>query len=387
MRAAGVMDEAGEMRERGKRWASACVAKQASARQGRSSRVCWCLAPVQLYNDYTGAGRPILITSAPVDIRPQNNPQSPHSFSLQMDFLVSTVPEISISPAPPADPLVEPFSPFDFQPLSPAFDVQDGYRPSLLSPPPTVSRRFMRQSSPLRPADATGKGLDSARFEALLASTRERNAASGTKKTPDLRKEIALKAHKSKQMERRALFLSKVQAPPSPTATSTPKTPPESPAIFHYSLPSPGLNSPLALFETIGKRDSIGNTWSAVQPWVEQVDFRMPVEKKAPSSVPVTQSNIRSVKPMPSLDQITAHLSTHGNAKEDKAHRRSPIPLPAFLRSGSPPHKGNPEPMPNARSRLVFPTRQNAAATPKPVTLHAPTPCIPPRLASVATSA
>lgn len=39
------------------------------------------------------------------------------------------------------------------------------------------------------------------------------------------------------QVVRRALFLSKVLAPPSPTATTLPKTPPESPAIFHYVCP------------------------------------------------------------------------------------------------------------------------------------------------------
>lgn len=115
-----------------------------------------------------------------------------------MDSCISAVPQISISPAPPSGPLFEPFSPFDSQPSSPAV-FQDSYRPALLSPPPTISPRLVRQSSPLRPVDVNAKGLDSDRFEALLASTRERNAASGGKKALDLRKEIALKAHKSKQ--------------------------------------------------------------------------------------------------------------------------------------------------------------------------------------------
>lgn len=44
-----------------------------------------------------------------------------------------------------------------------------------------------------------GKGLDPARFEALLASTREKSAS--TKKESNLRKELAMKAHKSKQSE------------------------------------------------------------------------------------------------------------------------------------------------------------------------------------------
>lgn len=304
-----------------------------------------------------------------------------------MDSCISAVPQISISPAPPSGPLFEPFSPFDSQPSSPAV-FQDSYRPALLSPPPTISPRLVRQSSPLRPVDVNAKGLDSDRFEALLASTRERNAASGGKKALDLRKEIALKAHKSKQMERRALFLSKVQAPPSPTATSTPKTPPESPAIFHYSLPSPGLVSPLALFEAIGQQEGItGNIYSTIQPWVEQVDFRLPAEKKASSvsKSPAPQSNSRSLKPLPSLDQITARLGNHGHVKEDKVRHRSPIPLPAFLRSGSPPRKASPEPTPIPRPRLVFPigNRQKALAAvaqpvPEPHKLHALTPSLPP---------
>lgn len=109
-----------------------------------------------------------------------------------------SVPSISISLAPADDPPVEPFSPFDSQPSSPPIQ-EDSYRPSLLSPPPMISPRFHRQPSPLRPADTlpAGKGLDRGQFEALLASTRERNATA--RKEPDLRKELAMKAHKSKQ--------------------------------------------------------------------------------------------------------------------------------------------------------------------------------------------
>lgn len=72
--------------------------------------------------------------------------------------------------------------------------------------------------------------------------------------------------------ERRALFLSKIGAPPSPTAISLPKTPPESPAIFHYSLPSPGLVSPLAHFETLEEED---DEFAPRKVWVEQVDFKL----------------------------------------------------------------------------------------------------------------
>jgi len=227
-----------------------------------------------------------------------------------------STPSIFISPAPADDPPVEPYSPFDFQPRSPVND-QDGYRPSLLSPPPVLTPRFPRQPSPLRPADTlcAGKGLDRGRFEALLASTRERNAC--PKKEPDLRKELAMKAHKSKQMERRALFLSKVQAPPSPTATALPKTPPESPAIFHYSLPSPGLDSPLALFGALQKDTTGPVRYPSVKPWVERVEYRQ--LKSASARIP-------------SLEEITAHLGSHGHTAKDE-HHRPPIPLPTFLRS------------------------------------------------------
>ncbi|SRR6266702_3535093 len=109
-----------------------------------------------------------------------------------------SVPSISISFAIADEPTPEPFSPFDAQATFPA-SQPDSYRPSLLSPPPVVSPRFHRQPSPLRPAHTlpAGKGLDRNSFEALLASTKERNA--NAKKEPNLRKELALKAHKSKQ--------------------------------------------------------------------------------------------------------------------------------------------------------------------------------------------
>jgi len=223
-----------------------------------------------------------------------------------------SIPSISISLA--EDPV---HSPFDSLPPSPP-NQEDDYRSSYLSPPPVLSPRFHRQPSPLRPANATGEGLDPSRFEALLASTRERNAC--TKKGPDLRKELAMKAHKSKQMERRALFLSKVNAPPSPTATALPKTPPESPAILHYTLPSPGLDSPLALFESLQQTDPTRSVqYPSIKPWVEQVHYRQ-----------LKGANVRP----PSLEQITAHLSSYGHSTTVKdEYHRPPIPLPTFLRS------------------------------------------------------
>ncbi|KAH9004319.1 hypothetical protein EDB86DRAFT_3209583 [Lactarius hatsudake] len=246
-----------------------------------------------------------------------------------------SVPSISISLAIADDPAPEPFSPFDAQTTFPECPP-DSYRPSLLSPPPVVSPRFHRQPSPLGPAHTlpAGKGLDRSSFETLLASTKERNAYA--KRAPNLRKELALKAHKSKQIERRALFLSKVSAPPSPTATGLPKTPPESPSIFHYSLPSPGLVSPLALFESLQQNETIGSIqFPSVQPWVEQVEYRRGANSRAPS-----------------LEQITAHLSSQKYSAAAKEDRRPPIPLPTFLRTSSR-MKSTPEPLVGASDNMA----------------------------------
>lgn len=234
-----------------------------------------------------------------------------------MDY---AIPKISISLAPPEDPLPDPTSPFTSLAFATKIVDSDGFRPSHLTPPPTPTS-LKRALSPLIPTQDSGKGLDTHRFQALLNATRERGANNGGKKHVDLRKEIALKVHKNKQVERRALFLSKVQAPPSPTAALTPKTPPDSPAIFHYTLPSPGLVSPLALFESLhDSRDGVR------RGWVEQVDFKQakPVYEKA------------KVYPgLPTLDQISARLIPHV-AQEDLPEfpalspRNGPKPRPSL---------------------------------------------------------
>ncbi len=130
--------------------------------------------------DYTGAGRLFA-----------------ESQTLFTMAIAIPIPQISISPAPPQESLDEPFSPFPW--ATP--DADDSFRPMHLTPPPATAK-FVRQLSPLRPADASGKvqgkGLEPERFEALLKASRERNAVVVAKRT-DLRKEVALKAHKSKQ--------------------------------------------------------------------------------------------------------------------------------------------------------------------------------------------
>lgn len=145
---------------------------------------------------FIGAGRPCVLISLQASLPPLHS-----VYRVNMPIVISPVPEIAISLASPEEPTAEPFSPFsECTFLS---DDSDSFRPTLLSPPPPSSIT-PKQLSPLRPKDApvTGKGLERERFEALLQASRERNAALGSKKpTTDLRKEIALKVHKSKQSE------------------------------------------------------------------------------------------------------------------------------------------------------------------------------------------
>ncbi|KXN89842.1 hypothetical protein AN958_04846 [Leucoagaricus sp. SymC.cos] len=241
----------------------------------------------------------------------------------------SLIPAIHISPAPPQEHFPEPYSPF--QNLSFPEQDKDAFRPTLLTPPPSHTA-FAKHLSPLCPPDAplTNKGLERERFEALLKASRERNALVGAKKAVDLRKEIAHKAHRNKLVERRALFLSKVQAPPSPTATITPKTPPDSPAIFHYSLPSPGLVSPLAMFDSLNDNNDFDKR--SCPSWVEQVDFRLPNDNK----ISFTRSaslprDSKAAQVLPSLDQISARLRTLASTRSSTIvdRPRPPPTLPA----------------------------------------------------------
>ena len=185
-------------------------------------------------------------------------------------------------------------------------------------------------------------------------------------------------------VERRALFLSKIDALPSPTATSLPVTPPESPAVFHFTLPSPGLVSPLALFETLEK-DQAKNGPPPVR--IEQVDFRAKARREAdllakltgnvrmsrkmhglPSEldVPYTRdahdsSSGKSRKGLPSLDDISKRLA--GNVTVSRAEpvgtargQLSPSVnrLPAFLKRASL----------EIRNEVVIPTQETHPRAP-----------------------
>ncbi|KAG5648127.1 hypothetical protein DXG03_006081 [Asterophora parasitica] len=200
------------------------------------------------------------------------------------------VPQISISLAPPEDHVAEPYSPFSANLTTPSDD--DGFRAVHLTPPPTLTR-FKKPLSPLRPDDTQpAKGLERERFEALLQASRDRNVAFGSKKAGDLRKEIALKAHKNKQ----------------------------------------GLVSPLALFESLSEKSSYGPLSYGREPWVEQVDFRLPEYGKAKETA-VENPRAHAVRPLPSLDQISARLSSQNHVR---SRRDDTNAAPSPLQSSAP---------------------------------------------------
>jgi hypothetical protein len=83
---------------------------------------------------------------------------------------------------------------------------------------------------------------------------------------------------------------------------TVPKTPPESPRIFHHSLSSPGFEPSLALFESWS-----GNHADDVpHKWVERVDFRLVDEQSKPN--PSLNRSSAKACGVPSLDQISARF-------------------------------------------------------------------------------
>lgn len=291
--------------------------------------------------------------------------------------LLSPIPAINIEFAAEQMPFKEPSSPFDklmfgssiIKANNNSSNSLDAYRSTHLVPPPVHSPKD--HVRPVVQVANRGQGLDPARFEALRMASRIAPKA-------DLRKELAIRAHQSKQIERRNRFLSKIEALPSPTAASLPVTPPESPAVFHFTLPSPGLVSPLALFETLddGDRDS-----RPVR--IEQVDFRSLARKDAEAlaaltgnmkqslevhglsvpkkETPAAAATATAAKPttpfnqsLPSLDQISKRLG--GNV----TITRSPSPvsrLPAFLQRNAP--NTVQEPVPVAPAAKLTPTGEH----------------------------
>jgi hypothetical protein len=166
--------------------------------------------------------------------------------------------------------------------------------------------------------------------------------------------------------ERRALFLSKLQAPPSPSAAMTPKTPPESPAILHYSLPSPGLCSPLAMYETLAEAEQLP---AKSKGWVEQVDFRLPEGERVQ---PYRKVPSGRGKPLPSLAQISARFGSQGQVPQvhivlpDTAEKVDMAPkrrLPSFLQKATP-----------APASVEVPVRKESLLIQEPVVVITPAP-------------
>ena len=142
---------------------------------------------------------------------------------------------------------------------------------------------------------------------------------------------------------------------PSADAVDLPVTPPDSPAIFHFTLPSPGVVSPLVAVHRHKRLEQ--------QPWVERVDFRPTDEdvymedlrshSPAPSSLPLPQTrplNIRR-KPAPSLEDITSRYVNQTQNPNSSCPSvsisftsRQRAPLPAFLRRGTPSPSAAPPP-------------------------------------------
>jgi len=108
----------------------------------------------------------------------------------------SPVPSINIEFCAEETQAKEPSSPFD----NISFVVDRGaesYRSVHLLPPPVHSPKDHGRASPTHPSTSWGKGLDTARFEALRQSSK----CSYNTVKHDLRKEVAMRAHQSKQSE------------------------------------------------------------------------------------------------------------------------------------------------------------------------------------------
>ncbi|KAF8640656.1 hypothetical protein AX17_000313 [Amanita inopinata Kibby_2008] len=208
-----------------------------------------------------------------------------------MSFGPASLPVISISPPPPEEPIAEPYSPFASMVYP---DDADGYRHRLLTPPSSAKPGRNRLSPPSscesfdEEDDFTfNEGLDHQRFEALLQASRERNAGGGRKEL-DLRREVAYKAHRAKQNERRALFISKILALPSNQLMSNGRLPVATPNSPKCNAP-PGIPFPTLYDE---KFECIPDRVQAPKPDKYLV--------------------VRQGHATPSLDEITARMTAQG---------------------------------------------------------------------------
>ncbi|PFH54659.1 hypothetical protein AMATHDRAFT_44479 [Amanita thiersii Skay4041] len=206
-----------------------------------------------------------------------------------------SLPEISISPPPPEQPVAEPYSPFSSIVYS---NESDGYRPRLLTPPPMPLQRRSRLCSIISNSHSKpNEGLDNERFNALLQASRERNATNG--KEPNLRREVALRMHRVKQNERRALFISRVLAAPNATVTD-PHMAPDSPPLPDCS-PSFSPFSP----HSTSISPEIQND---ITSCTDDASSDCPSAKRLEASKPL----VRQGSMLPSLEEISARMTVQG---------------------------------------------------------------------------
>jgi hypothetical protein len=88
------------------------------------------------------------------------------------------------------------------------------------------------------------------------------------------------------------------------------------------------------LFESLNENPAYGPLSYFREPWVEQVDFRLPADlrKAKANGTPRSTPHANPAKPIPSLDQISARLSSQGHVRTpsaEAAERKQR--LPAFL--------------------------------------------------------
>lgn len=122
--------------------------------------------------------------------------------------------------------------------------------------------------------------------------------------------------------------------------------------MFHYALPSPGLESPLAMYEYLE------NECVTSKPWVEQVDYRLPFPSK-PAPIKARASSRPTGKGLPSLAQISARMSAKQLSGTQEA-AAAPRRLPSFLQqkqqpdadAQQPERKASPPPLNVGRLRM-----------------------------------
>lgn len=135
--------------------------------------------------------------------------------------------------------------------------------------------------------------------------------------------------------------------------------------MFHYALPSPGLESPLAMYEYLE------NECVTSKPWIEQVDYRLPFPAKAsPKNVRAPASSRSSKKGLPSLAQISAHMTMKQLSDTHEA-AAAPRRLPSFLQQKQqsavveePVRKASPPPISVGRLRMPG-TRSSSPPAPE----------------------